>query len=96
MSHHSYIERRKDLRPFIDAICGWVELNWGIGGIAFHKVQDLEERISVIVPEPLPHTSEAIKNLHGAWRMLREITNETDPVKRQNMIDISRIFLADK
>lgn len=51
MSHFSYTEERKDLRPLIDSICGWVELNWQIGGIAFHKVRDLEERLSKLIPK---------------------------------------------
>lgn len=46
----SYIEKRKDLRPFLDAICGWVELNWQIGGIAWYKVEDLEDRLNKLVP----------------------------------------------
>ena len=96
MSHYSYMENRRDLRPLIDAICGWAEINWQVGGIAFHKVRDLEKRLSVIMPEPIPHTQDAVKNLHSAWRRLREIVDEPDPIKRQHMIDLARIFLTDK
>ena len=56
--------------------------------------------IEIPTNEPLrmpgPHTKEAIKNLHSAWRRLREIADEPDPVKRQHMIDLARIFLLDK
>jgi hypothetical protein len=96
MSHHSYAEKRKDLRPWIDMICGWAEFSFVIGGIAFHKVRDLEERLSKMMPEPSPVRQEAIKNLHEAWRRLREITDEPDPVKRQHMIDVARVFMKDK
>lgn len=53
-------------------------------------------KAAVLMPEPSPVRQEAIKNLHEAWRRLREITDEPDPVKRQHLIDVARIFLKDK
>ncbi len=96
MSHFGYSEKRKDLRPWIDMICGWAELSFGIGGISLHKISELESRLTKMMPEPSSVSQEAVKNLHEAWRRLREITDEPDPASRQHMIDIARIFMKDK
>lgn len=96
MRHGGYVEKRKDLAPLIESICGWAERNWCVGGIAWHKVEDLEKRLCKAIPEPCITTHEVVKDLHSAWRMLREITGETEPDKRQHLIELARIFMADK
>lgn len=96
MSHYTYIEKRKHLRPMINLVCGWAEFSFCIGGIAWHKVEDLEQRLNKMFPEPLPHTKEAIADLHSAWRYLREITEEADPAIRDHKIRLASIFLRDK
>lgn len=93
MSHHSYAEKRKDLRPWIDMICDWAEFSFVIGGIAFHKVDDLETRLAKMIPEPSQAKKDALRNLHDAWRLLREITDEVDVEKRQRIVDRAREYM---
>lgn len=44
-----YIHQREDLKWIHDEIVSWAEFSFVIGGIAWHKQQDLENRIAKLI-----------------------------------------------
>lgn len=42
---YCYTTDRKDMQAIFDEMLSWAEASWMIGGIAYHKKQDLERRL---------------------------------------------------
>ena len=42
---HCYTTDSNDMQDIFDEMLSWAEASWEIGGIAFHKKQDLEQRL---------------------------------------------------
>jgi hypothetical protein len=98
MSHYTYIEKRQDLRPYLDAVCGWAEWSFCVGGIAWHKVEELERRLDKLIPVQgqlnktysasdnvtfNPERTKAVHRLHMAWALLRKLSDLDDKATSQ-------------
>ena len=42
---YCYTTDSNDMQDIFDEMLSWAEASWEIGGIAFHKKQDLEQRL---------------------------------------------------
>ena len=58
---NGYIHKREDLKHIHEEIASWAELSFVIGGIAWHKQEDLEQRLAKQVGPLL----ERLKELEG-------------------------------
>ena len=57
-------------------VCGWAERSFMIGGIAWHKVEDLEKRLGKMIPiqgKLNKSRVEHVKLLYRAWAALSDL-----------------------